>query len=95
MKGSAGSLVTLVNWLGSWIASYAFNFLLVWNSYGKYMQQAEDNFGQSGSTSKNINDSKISSLLLLIMYCSCMYGMQAHSSSSQASVASQLCLWRG
>ncbi|KAF7006000.1 hypothetical protein CFC21_021071 [Triticum aestivum] len=29
MKGSAGSLVTLVSWLGSWIVSYAFNFLLV------------------------------------------------------------------
>jgi MFS transporter, SP family, ERD6-like sugar transporter len=35
MKGAAGSLVTLVSWLGSWIVSYAFNFLLVWNSYGK------------------------------------------------------------
>ncbi|CAD6232295.1 unnamed protein product [Miscanthus lutarioriparius] len=34
MKGAAGSLVTLVSWLGSWIVSYAFNFLLVWNSYG-------------------------------------------------------------
>ncbi|KAL6890546.1 hypothetical protein ACP4OV_008801 [Aristida adscensionis] len=36
MKGSAGSLVTLVSWLGSWIVSYAFNFLLVWNSYGTF-----------------------------------------------------------
>ncbi|XP_021898863.1 sugar transporter ERD6-like 5 isoform X3 [Carica papaya] len=32
MKGSAGSLVTLVSWLGSWIVSYAFNFLMKWNS---------------------------------------------------------------
>ena len=55
MKGSAGSLVTLVNWLGSWIASYAFNFLLIWstygiffwgNTYGKFRQQAEENFGR-------------------------------------------------
>ncbi|OQU86596.1 sugar transporter ERD6-like 5 isoform X1 [Sorghum bicolor] len=36
MKGAAGSLVTLVSWLGSWIVSYAFNFLLVWNSYGTF-----------------------------------------------------------
>jgi hypothetical protein len=36
MKGSAGSLVTLVSWLGSWIVSYAFNFLLIWSSYGNY-----------------------------------------------------------
>ncbi|XP_004967879.1 sugar transporter ERD6-like 5 isoform X3 [Setaria italica] len=36
MKGAAGSLVTLVSWLGSWIISYAFNFLLVWNSYGTF-----------------------------------------------------------
>jgi hypothetical protein len=36
MKGSAGSLVTLVNWLSSWIVSYAFNFLLVWSPYGKH-----------------------------------------------------------
>ncbi|TVU04331.1 hypothetical protein EJB05_32071 [Eragrostis curvula] len=36
MKGSAGSLVTLVSWLGSWIVSYTFNFLLMWNSYGTF-----------------------------------------------------------
>ncbi|TVU04332.1 hypothetical protein EJB05_50098 [Eragrostis curvula] len=36
MKGSAGSLVTLVSWLGSWIISYTFNFLLMWNSYGTF-----------------------------------------------------------
>ncbi|OEL14263.1 Sugar transporter ERD6-like 5, partial [Dichanthelium oligosanthes] len=48
MKGAAGSLVTLVSWLGSWIVSYAFNFLLVWNPYGTLRQQAEDNFGLSG-----------------------------------------------
>jgi hypothetical protein len=37
MKGSAGSLVTLVSWLGSWIISYTFNFLLMWNSYSEFI----------------------------------------------------------
>ncbi|TKY61453.1 Sugar transporter ERD6 5 [Spatholobus suberectus] len=32
VKGSAGSLVTLVSWLCSWIVSYAFNFLMSWSS---------------------------------------------------------------
>ncbi|KAJ3676336.1 hypothetical protein LUZ60_003748 [Juncus effusus] len=36
MKGSAGSLVTLVSWLGSWIVSYAFNFLMMWSSVGTF-----------------------------------------------------------
>uniref|UniRef100_A0A2N9J3D0 Major facilitator superfamily (MFS) profile domain-containing protein n=1 Tax=Fagus sylvatica TaxID=28930 RepID=A0A2N9J3D0_FAGSY len=36
MKGSAGSLVTLVSWLGSWIISYAFNFLMNWSSAGTF-----------------------------------------------------------
>ncbi|OVA11401.1 Sugar/inositol transporter [Macleaya cordata] len=36
MKGSAGSLVTLVSWFGSWIISYAFNFLMRWNSAGTF-----------------------------------------------------------
>ncbi|XP_010912097.1 sugar transporter ERD6-like 5 isoform X1 [Elaeis guineensis] len=36
MKGSAGSLVTLVNWLGSWIISYTFNFLITWSSAGTF-----------------------------------------------------------
>ncbi|RWR93662.1 Sugar/inositol transporter [Cinnamomum micranthum f. kanehirae] len=36
MKGSAGSLVTLVSWFGSWIISYAFNFLLSWSSAGTF-----------------------------------------------------------
>lgn len=36
MKGSAGSLVTLVSWLGSWIISYAFNFLMKWSSAGTF-----------------------------------------------------------
>ncbi|KAI4301847.1 hypothetical protein L6164_035087 [Bauhinia variegata] len=36
VKGSAGSLVTLVSWLGSWIISYAFNFLMNWSSAGTF-----------------------------------------------------------
>ncbi|KAJ4834136.1 hypothetical protein Tsubulata_012631 [Turnera subulata] len=36
MKGSAGSAVTLINWLGSWIISYAFNFLMTWSSTGTF-----------------------------------------------------------
>ncbi|TQD86228.1 hypothetical protein C1H46_028245 [Malus baccata] len=36
MKGSAGSLITLVSWLGSWIVSYAFNFLMDWSSAGTF-----------------------------------------------------------
>ncbi|KAF3336953.1 sugar transporter ERD6-like 5 [Carex littledalei] len=36
MKGSAGSLVTLVSWLGSWIVSYTFNFLMFWSSVGTF-----------------------------------------------------------
>ncbi|KAL2923746.1 Sugar transporter ERD6-like 5, partial [Bienertia sinuspersici] len=32
VKGLAGSLVTVVNWLGSWIISFAFNFLMNWSS---------------------------------------------------------------
>ncbi|KAM3696109.1 hypothetical protein ACB094_06G014000 [Castanea mollissima] len=36
MRGSAGSLVTLVSWLGSWIVSYDFNFLMDWSSAGTF-----------------------------------------------------------
>ncbi|XP_022719318.1 sugar transporter ERD6-like 5 isoform X1 [Durio zibethinus] len=36
MKGSAGSLVTLVSWFGSWIISFAFNFLMKWSSTGTF-----------------------------------------------------------
>ncbi|KAK7332937.1 hypothetical protein VNO80_29694 [Phaseolus coccineus] len=36
VKGSAGSLVTLVSWLCSWIVSYAFNFLMNWSSSGTF-----------------------------------------------------------
>ncbi|XP_056699813.1 sugar transporter ERD6-like 5 isoform X3 [Spinacia oleracea] len=36
VNGSAGSLVTVVNWLGSWIISFAFNFLMSWSSPGTF-----------------------------------------------------------
>lgn len=34
MKGAAGSLVTLMNWFGAWVTSYAFNFLMSWSPAG-------------------------------------------------------------
>ncbi|TKY72051.1 Sugar transporter ERD6 16 [Spatholobus suberectus] len=34
VKGTAGSLVVLVNWLGAWVVSYTFNFLMSWSSPG-------------------------------------------------------------
>ncbi|XP_061348418.1 sugar transporter ERD6-like 5 isoform X2 [Gastrolobium bilobum] len=37
VKGSAGSFVTLINWLCSWIVSYAFNFLMSWSSAGTFI----------------------------------------------------------
>ncbi|KAK9084062.1 hypothetical protein Scep_030533 [Stephania cephalantha] len=37
VKGTAGSLVTLVNWFGSWAVSFTFNFLMSWSSYGTFV----------------------------------------------------------
>ncbi|XP_071723819.1 LOW QUALITY PROTEIN: sugar transporter ERD6-like 16 [Rutidosis leptorrhynchoides] len=37
IKGVAGSLVVLVNWLGAWAVSYTFNFLMSWSSYGTFL----------------------------------------------------------
>ncbi|XP_057535075.1 sugar transporter ERD6-like 7 isoform X1 [Amaranthus tricolor] len=37
VKGIAGSLATHVNWLGAWVVSYTFNFLMEWNSYGTFL----------------------------------------------------------
>ncbi|KAI5447404.1 hypothetical protein KIW84_015023 [Lathyrus oleraceus] len=34
VKGIAGSLVVLVAWLGAWVVSYTFNFLMSWSSPG-------------------------------------------------------------
>ncbi|KAG6473893.1 hypothetical protein ZIOFF_067811 [Zingiber officinale] len=36
MKGTAGSLVTFVSWAGSWVISFGFNFLMMWNSAGTF-----------------------------------------------------------
>lgn len=35
IKGIAGSLVTLVNWFGSWVISFTFKFLMSWSSSGE------------------------------------------------------------
>ncbi|KAK9137066.1 hypothetical protein Sjap_007660 [Stephania japonica] len=36
VKGVAGSFVTLVNWIGAWVVSYTFNFLMSWSSSGTF-----------------------------------------------------------
>ncbi|XP_021742463.1 LOW QUALITY PROTEIN: sugar transporter ERD6-like 5 [Chenopodium quinoa] len=36
VKGLAGSLVTVVNWLGSWMISFTFNYLMSWSSPGTF-----------------------------------------------------------
>ncbi|KAK6119237.1 hypothetical protein DH2020_047020 [Rehmannia glutinosa] len=36
VKGLAGSMVTVVNWFGSWIITYSFNFLAQWSSAGTF-----------------------------------------------------------
>ncbi|WCJ23598.1 Major facilitator superfamily protein [Euphorbia peplus] len=36
IKGVAGSLVVLVNWIGAWLVSYTFNFLISWSSAGTF-----------------------------------------------------------
>ncbi|XP_062176447.1 sugar transporter ERD6-like 16 [Alnus glutinosa] len=36
VKGAAGSLVVLVNWLGAWAVSYTFNFLMSWSASGTF-----------------------------------------------------------
>uniref|UniRef100_A0A0D9Z7Q2 Major facilitator superfamily (MFS) profile domain-containing protein n=1 Tax=Oryza glumipatula TaxID=40148 RepID=A0A0D9Z7Q2_9ORYZ len=36
IKAIAGSLVTLVSWIGSFAISYSFNFLMDWNSAGTF-----------------------------------------------------------
>ena len=34
VKVSAGTLVTVTNWLFGWIVTYTFNFMLEWNASG-------------------------------------------------------------
>ncbi|KAF3335877.1 hypothetical protein FCM35_KLT20384 [Carex littledalei] len=36
IKGIGGSLVTIMNWFGSWVVSYFFNFLMSWSSHGTF-----------------------------------------------------------
>ncbi|XP_071693277.1 sugar transporter ERD6-like 5 isoform X2 [Rutidosis leptorrhynchoides] len=36
IKSSAGSLVTVVNWTGSWAVTYFFNFLMKWSTAGTF-----------------------------------------------------------
>ena len=38
VKVSAGTLVTVTNWLFGWIITYTFNFMLEWNASGKYLE---------------------------------------------------------
>lgn len=37
VKGAAGSLATLVNWFGSWVCSFSFNYLMNWSSSGTFV----------------------------------------------------------
>ncbi|ONK62899.1 uncharacterized protein A4U43_C07F9280 [Asparagus officinalis] len=36
IKGIAGSLATLISWFGSWLMTYAFNFLMSWSPSGTF-----------------------------------------------------------
>lgn len=36
IKGTAGSLIALVNWFASWVVSFSFNFLMSWSSSGTF-----------------------------------------------------------
>ncbi|XP_070043478.1 sugar transporter ERD6-like 8 isoform X2 [Nicotiana tabacum] len=40
VKGLGGGLVTLMNWFGSWVISYTFNFLMLWSSHGTFFLYA-------------------------------------------------------
>ncbi|KAK3039035.1 hypothetical protein RJ639_027520 [Escallonia herrerae] len=48
VKGVAGSLVVLVNWLGAWAVSYTFNFLMSWSSTDSARNKGEDTRRNSG-----------------------------------------------
>ncbi|XP_021816182.1 sugar transporter ERD6-like 7 [Prunus avium] len=43
IKGQARSFATLANWLGAWLCSYTFNFLMSWSSYGTFILYAAIN----------------------------------------------------
>lgn len=38
VKGSAGSLINLVSWVGSWFISYTFSYLFEWSTAGASLQ---------------------------------------------------------
>ncbi|XP_027114528.1 sugar transporter ERD6-like 8 [Coffea arabica] len=40
IKGLGGGLVTFMNWFGSWLVSYTFNFLMLWSSSGTFFLYA-------------------------------------------------------
>ncbi|CAH9061816.1 unnamed protein product [Cuscuta epithymum] len=40
VKGAAGSLVVLITWLGAWVVSYSFSFMMEWSSTGTFMVYA-------------------------------------------------------
>lgn len=44
IKGIAGSLVVLVNWLGAWAVSYTFNYMMSWSSTGNLIFQNQQTF---------------------------------------------------
>ncbi|KDO48494.1 hypothetical protein CISIN_1g0484482mg, partial [Citrus sinensis] len=41
IKGPGGSLVTLVNWIGSWAISYSFILLMTWSSCGRTLEEVQ------------------------------------------------------
>ncbi|KAI5659016.1 hypothetical protein M9H77_27809 [Catharanthus roseus] len=40
VKGLGGGLVTLMNWFGSWVVSFSFNFLMLWSTSGTFFLDA-------------------------------------------------------
>ncbi|KAK7860262.1 sugar transporter erd6-like 16 [Quercus suber] len=57
VKGAAGSLVVLVNWLGAFLISYTFNFLLTWSSSGSSRNQRK-NTGRNSTMHKLLEREK-------------------------------------
>ncbi|RZC56101.1 hypothetical protein C5167_014961 [Papaver somniferum] len=58
IKGTAGSLVTLVNWFGSWVVSFTFNFLMSWSSYGTFLLYAAVNLSAILFIAKMVPETK-------------------------------------
>ncbi|KAL0397585.1 UNVERIFIED_CONTAM: Sugar transporter ERD6-like 5 [Sesamum calycinum] len=66
VKGLAGSLVTVVNWFGSWIITYSFNFLAQWSSAGWFRNEGPHVRGNTGIHDL-VRGSKV--VLLLSKHC--------------------------